>query len=89
MAQDADYGLMVWNGKSRGTLRDIMDLAQKGKKVALYYIPHRKFYCIANGEEVQTLVKGCGEAAEAMYAQLKKADLREGRSAEAGQLALF
>lgn len=32
MARDADYGLMIWDGKSKGTLNNIMTMKQLNKK---------------------------------------------------------
>src|SRR5579859_6703867 len=31
MLQDADYGLFAWDGKSKGTLRNIRKMAEHGK----------------------------------------------------------
>jgi|SRR5579863_7424340 len=35
MAQEAEYGLMLWDGESRGTLANILDLVN-GEKSSLY-----------------------------------------------------
>ena len=48
MAEDADYGFMIWNGESKGTLNNIINLTRFNKKVILYFTPHKKFYCINN-----------------------------------------
>ena len=40
MANEADYGLMVWDGKSKGTKNNVELMKQKNKK----------FYLILNGE---------------------------------------
>ena len=44
MAKDADIGFMIWNGKSKGTFNNIINLLNLSKKVVLYYIPTKKFY---------------------------------------------
>jgi hypothetical protein len=36
MVTDADYGLMLWDGKSRGTFENIVDLVNKQKPVVVY-----------------------------------------------------
>ena len=36
MAESADYGLMLWDGKSRGTYSNIEDLRRRGKRVKVY-----------------------------------------------------
>lgn len=38
MAEEADCGLMIWNGKSKGTYHNIMDLKEKGKKVEVFKV---------------------------------------------------
>jgi tRNA(Ile)-lysidine synthase TilS/MesJ len=40
MAKDADYGLMVWDGKSKGTLGNIKEMKKLNKR----------FYVILNGK---------------------------------------
>ena len=32
MADDADYGLMIWDGKSKGTLKNIEEMKKNNKK---------------------------------------------------------
>ena len=39
MARDADYGLMIWDGKSKGTLGNIKEMKKQNKR----------FYVILNG----------------------------------------
>jgi hypothetical protein len=44
MAEEAHYGLMLWDGHSRGTLTNIVDLVRKGKPVAVYVASDGRFY---------------------------------------------
>lgn len=37
MAKDADCGFMIWNGKSRGTLHNMFDLALQNKACEVYF----------------------------------------------------
>ncbi|HVH75365.1 MAG TPA: hypothetical protein VM755_10690 [Stellaceae bacterium] len=43
MAHEAGYGLMVWDGKSAGTLLNVFRLLTQHKKVALYAGPEKRF----------------------------------------------
>ena len=43
MVQEADYGLMLWDGKSRGTLTNIVDLVRQGRPVVVYVAPAKTF----------------------------------------------
>ena len=46
MAKNADYGFMVWDGKSRGTLNNIINLINDNKKVVVYISPFHKMLVI-------------------------------------------
>ena len=52
MATEADYGLMLWDGNSRGTLRNIIDLVKKGIPLIIYIDSKKKFYTIRNSKEL-------------------------------------
>jgi hypothetical protein len=43
MVEEADYGLMLWDGKSRGTLTNIVDLVRQGRPVVVYVAPAKTF----------------------------------------------
>lgn len=70
MAADADYGFMIWNGKSKGTLNNIINLTKASKRVLLYFVPHKKFYCINSSDEAEKLSIACGEGAQALFSTL-------------------
>lgn len=46
MAKEADYGFMIWNGKSKGTLNNIINLTLLDKKVLVYYTPDNEFHVL-------------------------------------------
>jgi probable addiction module antidote protein len=47
MATKADFGLMIWDGKSPGTLLNVLRLAKAGKISVLYNAPEKKSFNIA------------------------------------------
>jgi hypothetical protein len=53
MAKEADYGFMIWNGKSKGTLNNIINLTLLDKKVLVYYTPDNKFYVLKSIDAVK------------------------------------
>jgi len=55
MSREADYGFMVWDGESRGTLNNVLTLAQHGKPVLVYRSPAREFLQIKSIHEVEQL----------------------------------
>lgn len=56
MSIDADYGLMVWNGKSRGTLNNIINLTNQGKKVVVYVTTIKDFRYLSKSSQVQLML---------------------------------
>lgn len=44
MAKEATYGLMLWDGISKGTLTNTINLLNGGKKVVLYTSPKKQFF---------------------------------------------
>jgi hypothetical protein len=56
MADEANYGLMVWDGKSTGTLLNVLRLLRQEKKVVVYNVPHRRFSELATYEQWHTFI---------------------------------
>lgn len=52
MVEEADYGLMLWDGRSRGTLRSIVDLVRKTKPVVVYIAPNKSFYTLRQSDDL-------------------------------------
>jgi hypothetical protein len=55
MLRDADYGLFAWDGKSKGTLRNVRKMAERGKPSAVYVSPIKKFVTVRDVHDVSTL----------------------------------
>jgi hypothetical protein len=55
MAKDASYGLMLWNGKSRGTLENVRNLLAQGKPVAVHLAPARRFVSLKATKDLHKL----------------------------------
>ncbi|SPJ16677.1 Putative transcriptional regulator (fragment) [Syntrophobacter sp. SbD2] len=54
MADEATVGFMVWNGKSKGTLLNVLRLLKRQKKAVLYNVTEKRFYelkALAHWEE--------------------------------------
>jgi hypothetical protein len=46
MARDATWGFMLWDGESKGTLTNVVNLLNAGKKVLLYLGPKKTFFTL-------------------------------------------
>jgi hypothetical protein len=55
MANDASYGLMLWDGRSRGTLENVRNLLAQGKPVAVHLGPARRFVSLKSTEDLHKL----------------------------------
>ena len=56
MTEEADYGLMLWDGKSRGTLTNVVHLVRKGKAVVVYIAPDRSFYTLRRSDHLAEIL---------------------------------
>jgi hypothetical protein len=73
MAKDADSGFMIWNGKSRGTLHNIVNLTSTGKKTLIYLLPDDKLYCIDSLESAKKIADARGEKTGRLFDDLSAA----------------
>lgn len=63
MANDADIGFMIWDGKSRGTLQNILTLAEQGKTVLVYLQKDMLRMTIHSPADAQKLIPMCDKDA--------------------------
>ncbi len=57
MAREAKYGVMLWDGKSKGTLINMLNLMNQTKEVHVYYAPDKKFYEFANEKKFREFLE--------------------------------
>lgn len=63
MAREADYGLMLWDGQSRGTLRNIVDLGRQGKSAVVYVAPAKSFWALRQSNDLAEMLSQVDPAA--------------------------
>lgn len=56
MAVDADYGLMLWDSASAGTLSNVFELAKAGKKCVVFVNKSKSFLNIKEPNDLNNLV---------------------------------
>ena len=59
MAEDADYGLVLWDGKSVGSINNILELAKRGKKVVVYLSIDQQFITLKVPADVSAMIDKC------------------------------
>jgi len=59
MSKQADYGFMLWDGRSKGTLNNIINLLQGNKYVLVYFSPSKKFFTLKSPSGLENLLHKC------------------------------
>ena len=79
MANSADYGFMIWDGDSRGTLNNIINLVNQNKKVLVYTTLFHKMFVIGTMRQLNNLVEHCPESTQKTFKKLlpKKAEIND------------
>jgi hypothetical protein len=60
MAKDAGCGFMIWDGRSKGTLTNIINLVNAEKKVLLYSAPKRHFFTLRTVDDLARALNASG-----------------------------
>lgn len=86
MSEEADYGFMIWDGESQGTVNNILNLLERGKKVVVYHSSSKEFMTLRNAFDATELLKRIDpELAEALD---RKVGLRRRVAASQQSLSL-
>src|SRR5947208_16068047 len=67
MAAEADYGFVIWNGKSLGSHRHAIDLLNRGKWVVLSLAPSKEFIALKGPSDLGKLF---GKLSEPVYGNI-------------------
>ncbi len=62
MSEEATYGFVMWDGRSIGSLNNILNLLRQKKKVLVYFSPSKEFHTIKTRRELATLLADGGVA---------------------------
>lgn len=65
MAQEADCGFVIWDGKSSGSFRNVLDMLKRQKPSQVYFLPENQFYTISTIEDAQHLLGRCDKISSA------------------------
>ena len=56
MADTAEYGLMLWDGKSKGTINNVVNLLRRQRPVVVYIAPTRNFNTVRTFEDLRAIL---------------------------------
>jgi len=62
MVDDAAYGLMLWDGESKGTLNSVLNMIRQEKPVVVYLAPKRTFQNLHSLSNLTDLLGNCDKA---------------------------
>lgn len=88
MAEDADHGIVVWDGKSAGAIENVLNLIRFAKPCDVFHSPSRQFMKISNVADFQRLLDNAdSEAAAKIKKKIKLSTaLREIQRQAQGEL---
>ncbi len=59
MARAADFGLMIWDGKSAGTILNVLRLVRSGKKAVLINVPEKSTITFKAAKDWDAFLSRC------------------------------
>ena len=74
MSREADSGLMLWDGKSAGTLMNALRLVRQGKRVSIFEAQHNQFQELQNESEWKDFFSGCSDEVKRRIEKLSASD---------------
>lgn len=77
MAKMADIGFMIWNGKSKGTFNNIINLLKMKKEVVLYFAKSNNFYDFKDLNEFNNFLKRNVKLSSNLRKIIPKVDSKE------------
>ena len=71
MADAAEYGLMLWDGKSKGTINNVVNLSRRHRPVVVYVAPMKSFETVRSlGDLKGVLAKGDPKSVDQLVHEL-------------------
>ena len=61
MAKEADYGFMIWDAESKGTLHNMLSLLRNQKKVLVYFSPEKIFFTLKGVDDLLPILTKCDQ----------------------------
>lgn len=75
MVNEADYGFMIWDGKSRGTLNNTINLIMQHKNVLMYLVPINRMIVLKTQDDLNKIISTCTSKAQVAYSGLLKENM--------------
>ncbi len=85
MAKKADFGLMIWDGKSAGTALNVLRLVRAGKKAVLLNVPAEQAVTFKTSQDWNAFLSRCDRE---LVEDLRASDTRGMATRRAGTIPL-
>ena len=59
MAARADYGLVLWDGKSAGSINNVLELVKRGRSVVVHLSASREVVVVKTADDITRLLELC------------------------------
>lgn len=67
MVKETDYGFLIWDAKSKGTLNNAINLLKLNKKILIYFYPDKNFYVVDAFDDLKHLLSMCNKASLELF----------------------
>jgi len=57
MAAEADYGFVIWDGKSAGSISNVLELLKNQKPSVVYFSPDKTFHAVKSPTDAKQLMQ--------------------------------
>ena len=57
MARECEYGFLIWDGRSPGTLTNMIDLMKEAKPIIVYVTRQKRFYTLWTSEDLGKMLE--------------------------------
>ncbi|HIG21758.1 MAG TPA: hypothetical protein EYG57_09315 [Planctomycetes bacterium] len=85
MAKEADLGFVLWDGKSKGSVANALELLDAGKRVVLFHSDDKSFYNFKTKTDLQCIL----QSGDLQSGAQSKSNTRSGHGTEQSSLQLF
>jgi len=86
MSEEASFGFMIWDGRSTGTLMNVLRLIKRNKKVVIFEAPKHRFRELKNESEWRDFFSGCGNEVKLRIEKLSAPDSKAAMPVQASLL---
>ncbi len=62
MASEADYGFVLWDGRSAGSISNVIQLLKRQRRIVVYLWPEKKFFNVTVPQDAHELLRYCNSA---------------------------